>query len=319
MRLALLLALAAFVSSPCAAAPAREAWIGTWGASPTPVNLVATARARVSARFSNQTLRQVVRVSAGGSKVRVRFSNEYGAAPLRIGAARLALAGEGGAVLPGSDHVLTFGGSPEAVIPPGAPLVSDPVDMKVAALSSLAISLYLPSETGPCTCHPVGVQTGYASNPGDFTASAAFPPKESFLYRAFLSGVEVTPERAGTTVVVLGDSISDGTASTPDRNQRWPDRLSERLNARDGDRHPWGVVNQGISGNRVLAPGAGESALARFDRDVLSAPGLGYVVVMLGINDLGLGLGPNAQPVKLTPAEVIAGYRQMIARAHARD
>ncbi len=318
-RLAFLGALAALVCAfqAGAAAPAREVWIGAWGASPTPVNLVATARNRVSASFNNQTLRQVVRLSAGGTKVRIRLSNEYGAAPLRIGAAHVALAGEGGAVQPGSDHVLTFGGDPAAVIPPGAPLLSDPVDMKLAALSSLAVSLYLPGETGPCTCHPVGVQTGYASGPGDFTAAPAFPANQTFLYRAYLSGVEVVPERPGGAVVVLGDSISDGTASTPDSNQRWPDRLAERLAARDGGRRAWGVIDEGISGNRLLAPGAGESALARFDRDVLGAAGARYLVVFLGVNDLGLGLGPNAPPVKLTPAELIAGYRQLIARAHA--
>jgi lysophospholipase L1-like esterase len=274
-----------------------------------------------SPAFAGQTVRQVVRLSAGGSQVRIRLTNEFGSAPLHIGGAHLAMAAAGGAIQPGSDHVLTFGGSPEAVIPPGAPLLSDPVDWSLPPLASLAVSLYLPDDTGPCTCHQVGAQTGFISGPGDFTAAVQFPTASTFLYRTFLSGVEVRAEHAGGSIVILGDSISDGAVSTPDLNHRWPDRLAERLAARDGAGRAWGVANQGISGNRLLLDGAGPGALARFDRDVLGVAGARYVVVFLGVNDLGVGYGPATpqRPAPLHPPTaqaMIAAYRQLIARAH---
>jgi lysophospholipase L1-like esterase len=298
-----------------AAPPARQAWIAVWAASPVTPTLAATPRAPATARFNGQTLRQVVRVSGGG---RHRVSNEYGTAPLAIGAAHIAAAGEGGAIRPGTDHVLIFSEHPATVIPPGAAVLSDPVDMDVVALSSLAVSLYLPGETGPCTCHPVGSATGYASGPGDFTAAAAFPTQSTFIYRASLSEVEVRTALPASGIVVLGDSLSDGTASTTDANRRWPDRLAERLNARDGGKHGWGVANEGINGNRLLLDGTGQSALARFDRDVLSAPGVRYVVVLLGVNDIGQAFGPTAAPGSpLLPEDLISGYRQIIARAHS--
>jgi lysophospholipase L1-like esterase len=309
-------------ASPLPAGAAASGWIGTWGAAPTPPILSATVRSRISASFDNQTLRQVVRISAGGSWLRIRLSNEYGRAPLRIGAARIALAGPNGSTV-GESRVVTFGGSPTAVIPPGAPLLSDPVEMKTAALSSLAVSLYLPEPTGPCTCHPIGAQTGFLSGPGDFTAAAEFPAEQRFVYRAFLSGVEAAPDRPASEIVVFGDSISDGTVSTPDLNQRWPDRLAERLQKRDGSRRAWGVVNAAISGNQVLGNGSSTNGLARFDRDVLSVPGARYVVVFLGVNDLGVNLGPSAPGApprpgpRLTADDLIAGHRQLIERAHA--
>jgi lysophospholipase L1-like esterase len=299
------------------AAAAPPAWVQTWGASPLQPTLVAGPFAPVSPSFADATLRQVVRVSAGGGKVRIRISNEYGSTPLHIGAAHVALsAGPGGATVPGSDHVLTFSGQPGAVVPPGAPLLSDPVDMAVAPLTSLAVSLYLPTETGPCTCHQVGAATSYIGA-GDLTAATAFKADKTFVYRAFLMGVDVQGP-VQRSVVMLGDSLTDGAVSTPDANARWPDRLAERLHG------SWGIVNEGISGNRLLADGAGVSALARFDRDVLSASGVKAVVIMLATNDLGIGYGPvnpNRAPPAPAPAptaqDLMAGYRQLIDRAHA--
>jgi lysophospholipase L1-like esterase len=181
------------------------------------------------------------------------------------------------------------------------------------------VDIYVASDSGPCTCHQVAVQTGYLSKRGDFGGAASFPTASTFLNRAFLTGVEArAPAKA---IVAFGDSLTDGAVSTPDANHRWPDRLAERLNAQAPGR--WGVVNEGISGNRLLAGGAGEAALARFDRDVLSVPGVGYVIVLLGTNDLGVGYGParqGAAPAANPPTyeELLAGYRQLIARAHAR-
>jgi lysophospholipase L1-like esterase len=280
-----------------------------------------------TATFSNQTVRQIVRISAGGDRIRIRFTNEYGSRPLLIGAARLAVADPTGAVQENRARPVLFAGKPSASLPAGAPLVSDPVDLPAKALSTLSISLYLPEDTGPCTCHPVGMQTGYLSAAGDFT-DAAFTPTQTVQTRSFISGVEVETSLPAKAVIAFGDSITDGMGSTPDANRRWPDLLAERLVARDR-RKSWGVVNMGISGNRVLNDGAGQSALARFDRDVLSVPGAAYVIIFEGVNDLGISfgnfVGPFAErfkslaPVrKATAVEMIAGYRQLIERAHSK-
>jgi lysophospholipase L1-like esterase len=300
-----------------------EAWIGSWGASPLPPQ-EARGPFPATPRFADQTLRQVVRLSSGGERLRLRLTNEYGEEPLEIGAARVALVAADGTLRPGSEHVVTFGGERSALIPAGAPLLSDPIELAVGDLESLSISLYFPADTGPCTCHATGMQDTYVSEPGDFTAGT-FAPAETFEMRAFISGIEVWTDAAGV-IVALGDSITDGVGSTPNRNRRWPDYLAARL-ARRGDAH-FGVVNQGISGNRVLSDGAGESALARFDRDVLSVPGATHVIVFEGINDIGIAHGRPEGPfgallsamprsVAVTADALIAGYRQLIARAHA--
>lgn len=310
--------LIGLVALACMGAAPTSGWIGTWGAAPVTPYPAATPWASATAGFKGQTLRQVVRVSAGGRQVRIRVSNEYGTVPLVIGSAHIAAPGEGGAIQPGTDHVLIFSAHPATAIPPGAAVLSDPVDMDVAPLSSLAVSLYLPGDTGPCTCHPVGLQTGYASVEGDFTKAAAFPVKSTFVFRAFLTEVEVRGAPTASSIVVLGDSLSDGTASTPDANHRWPDRLAERLNTRDAHAHAWGVVDAGVSGNRLLTDGVGQSALARFDRDVLSVPGARYLVVLIGVNDLGVAFGPAARAgAPLATEDMISGYRQLIARARA--
>ncbi len=199
--------------------------------------------------------------------------------------------------------------------------------LRAPALSRLSISLYLPDATGPCTCHGAGLETAYVSGKGDFIAARSFPTASKLTVRAFLSGVEVRPAAPGKAVVVLGDSISDGVGSTMDADRRWPDLLAERLIAR-GRGHAWGVVDEGISGNRLLHDGAGVSALARFDRDVLSQPGAAYLVLFEGINDIGLShlaamTGPMAEAMHrmagppVGAADLIAADKQLIARAHA--
>ena len=322
------LILTALLALPLAATAQTATWVGSWGASPLPP-AAATQRFPATPGFSNQTIRQIVRLSAGGDRVRLRLTNEYGAQPLRIGAARVGLADGTGALVKGSEHAVTFAGKGSATIPAGAPLVSDPIDLRVADLASLSVSLYFPDDTGQCTCHQVGLQEAYVSAAGDFT-TGVFAPAQTLQARAFLSGVEVQSAHA-KAIVVLGDSISDGVGSTTGTNRRWPDLLAERLNARSGTH--WGIVNHGISGNRVLADGAGPSALARLDRDVLSVPGAAYVIVFEGVNDLGRALGPplpgfgaapaaNGRPAPLVDPVfgsdlLIDGYRQVIARAHA--
>ncbi len=301
-------------------------WIATWGAAPLPPT-PALGPFPATPSFHDQTVRQVVRVSAGGERVRIRFTNEYGTKPLLIGAAHVMLADTAGVPQAGSDKEILFAGKPSALIPAGAPLLSDPVELPVKALSSLSISLYLPEDTGPCTCHSTGMQTTYVSDRGDFT-KRSFEPKEKIQSRAFLSGVEVETARSAKTVVAFGDSITDGLGSTVDADRRWPDLLAARLAARGGP-VAWGMVNMGISGNRILDDNAAQNALARFDRDVLSVPGAAYVIIFEGVNDLGLSFGDFSGPLaasfknmapahKATAEALIAGYRQLIARAHSK-
>ncbi len=299
-------------------------WVGTWGAAPEPPSPGFGPLAGTPS-FSNQTIREVVRISAGGNRVRIRFTNEYGTKPLRIGAASIALADATGAVEAGTARPVLFGGRAGALIPAGAPFVSDAIDLPVKPFASVSISIYLPEATGPCTCHGVGLQTAYVSASGNFV-DKPFVPVRTMQDRAFISRIDVESRGPAKAIVVVGDSISDGVGSTPNADRRWPDLLAERLARRDG-LHEWGVVNMGISGNRVLDDGAGQSALTRFDRDALSVPGVAYVIVFEGVNDLGISYGHMGGPMaayferlmpasKATAQALIEGYRQLIERAH---
>lgn len=315
MRLLAIVCALALTASHVEAAGAR--WVGSWGASPAPpMATPAGGRFPGTPSFNNQTVVQVLRMSAGGPRLRLRLTNEYGAHALQVGAARVALVGPDGAVVAGSDRPVTFSRAPNATVPAGAPLISDPVALPTKPMARLRVSLFLPGDTGGCTCHITGLELVQVAA-GDATQSASLPvPTDQAQYRAFLSGVEVeTTAAPGPVVVAFGDSITDGYQSTVGANRRWPDRLEERLAARDPARAV-AVVNSGISGNRVLSDGAlvlfGQSALTRFDRDVLSVPGATHVVVLEGVNDLGASrtAPPSAEAL-------IAGYRQLIARAHA--
>jgi lysophospholipase L1-like esterase len=306
-----------------ASAPAMAAtWITSWAAAPLPPSPAAGPFSATPA-FSNQTIRQTLRLSAGGSRLRLRLSNEYGTKPLTIGAAVVTLANADGSPKTGAMRVITFGGASSAVIAAGAPLLSDPIDLPTGPLATIQVNLYLPEDTGPCTCHATGMQDAQVSGAGDFTRSD-FTPAQTIQSRAFLSGVEVEARRGGT-IVMLGDSITDGMGSTLNANRRWPDQLAARLNRGGAS---WGVANLGISGNRVLEDGAGVSALARFDRDVLAVSGATHVVIFEGVNDLGISFGRAEGPMaermralmprnKATAERIIAGYQQLIARGHA--
>ncbi len=268
------------------------------------------------ATVTNQTIRQIVHTSIGGSRVRVVLSNAFGTAPLEIGAADIALRAEGPATVAASVTPLTFSGNAKASILPGATLVSDAVDLKLAPLSDLAIDLYVPGDLGvgpsPVTTHNGASQTNYLSESGDHTGDPAFKAAGQAGAWFLLARVEVAAPADTRAVVTFGDSITDGARSTADTNNRWPDQLARRLAAQRGTRVA--VLNAGISGNRVLGDGAGISALARFDKDVLMQTGATHVVVMEGINDIGVARS-NATP---SAADLIAGHKQLIARAHAR-
>ncbi len=314
---------AALLAAGLAIGPARAQradageWIATWAASPQPVwGADFFAPVNIPRALRNQTVRQVARVSLGGSRLRVLFSNEYGQQPLVIGAAHVALAGTGAAIVPGSDRALTFAGHPSVTVPPGAPMLSDPVDLPVAPLGSLAVSLFLPEITPTTTWHNDARQTAYISGEGDVAGETDFAPAQTIQSRLFLSEVMVAAPPAARAVVAFGNSITDGDGSTPDANHRWPDVLAERLHQAGA---PVAVVDEGISGARVLRDRMGDNALARLDRDVLSQPRADTVVLMMGINDVGWPdtlLVPKGEPAP-TADDVIAGDEQLIARAHA--
>ncbi len=266
--------------------------------------------------ISNQTVRQIVRVSVGGDRVRVVLSNAFGTAPVEIGAAHVALRDHDALVKASSVKPLTFGGSTTGRIVPGATIVSDAVSLTVPAVSDLVVDLFLPGELGtgpsPVTTHNGASQTNYLSAAGNHSGEAAMTVERTAGAWFLLARVEVASDQGSGAVVTFGDSITDGARSTSDLNSRWPDHLARRLAARKGK--PIGVLNAGISGNQVLGDGAGVSALARFDRDVLMQTGVTHVIIMEGINDIGLA---RANPAP-SADDLIAGHKQLIARAHAR-
>jgi peptidoglycan/xylan/chitin deacetylase (PgdA/CDA1 family) len=300
-----------------AAASPSSSWIGSWASAqevPEPNNALSDAD------LTDATLRQVVRLSAGGERLRVRLSNAFGGAPLRITAAHVArpVAPGRAAVEPGSDRVLTFGGSAEATIPAGAEIWSDPVDVRAAPGSALAVSLYLPVAPPRQTSHPGARATSFLVH-GDRTAAADLPDAKSVEHWFFLSGVDVLAAPGVGAVVALGDSITDGHGATVDGDNRWPDVLAARLRDAAGGAGT-GVLNVGIGGNRVLQDGLGPDALARFDRDVLAQSGVRAVIVFEGVNDLGVltrdGPAPGARHAQMV-RDLELAYAQMIEAAHA--
>ncbi len=318
--IALWAALAVALQAPISSVRAADGddWIGTWTASPQPVwDADFLAPVKVPRNLWNQTIRQIASVSIGGQRVRVVISNEYGTMPLKIGAAQVALADKGSAIVEGSGKPLTFGGQTSVVIPPGAPVVSDPVNLSVAPLGSVAVSLFLPDVTPVATFHWDARQTTYIVA-GNKVGASDFKADSTVTSRIFLSEILVDRPANARAVVTFGDSITDGDSSTVDANHRWPDVLARRLVAAGGP--PVAVQNQGISGAKVLNDRMGVNALARFDRDVLNHPHADTVILMMGINDIGWPdsiLAPNDKAPSVD--DIIAGYQQLIARAHMHN
>jgi len=266
----------------------------------------------IPAKFDDQTVRMIARAGIGGRRVRIELSNMIGAEPLELGAAHIAIHKGDGAIVTGTDRALTFSGRKSIIIPPGALAVSDPVDLTFAALTDLAVSLYLPHDTGAPTNHPLGLHKTYISH-GDVTASTALPEPETIFSYVWLSGIDVVAPDNASAIVALGDSITDGYATTRDAEQAWPALLASRLAS---SKIPVSVINTGISGNQVLRDGTGASALARLDRDVLARPGVKWVILLEGINDINIR-GRADGPAALTADELIWGFRQIIDRCHA--
>jgi lysophospholipase L1-like esterase len=296
-------------------------WVASWAASPQ----AAIPGTPDAAGFNNQTIRNIVFSSVGGDVVRVRFTNTFGdpTAPrplLQIGAASIAVAGTGASTV-GPNVPLTFGGQSSVEIPAGGEALSDPVRLRVPSLHDLAVSVYLPTATGTPTEHSLGRQDTYVAS-GDHTAdsgASAYSIHNQSWY--FIDSVDVIsqPDVRGT-LVTFGDSITDGFNSTVDANLRWPNDLARRLDSR---RDTLAVADEGISGDRVLTSDecCGQNALARFDRDVVGRAGAKEVILLMGINDIGFSVTPpnpvtNPLP-DVSAAEIIAGYQQIIAQAHA--
>ena len=313
--LSLMLATVAPARSPVAA---TDHWVASWGAAqqiPEPQNALPPAQA------GNVTLRQIVHLSLGGERVRVRLSNAFGTQPLVIGAAHVARAAKPGtsAIVPGSDTALTFGGRTAVTIPAGAAYVSDPVALDAPNGADLAISLYLPEAAARQTGHPGSRSTSFVvadNHVGDASLAGAAPIEHWYQ----ISDVEVAATADARAIVAIGDSITDGHASTTDGNTRWPDLLAARLRADPATRDV-AVVNTGIGGNRVLLDGLGPNLMARFERDALDRDGVAGIIVLEGVNDIGMLTREHpATEAELTAhrERIIDGLRRLIERAHAR-
>jgi lysophospholipase L1-like esterase len=295
------------------AASAQTKWVGTWASSqqtPEPANALPPES------LNDATQRQVVHLSVGGPMVRVRISNAFGTSPLHITSIHVARPLEGAKIDPPTDRALSFSGSPDVLLPAGAEYISDPLPFPVAAMSDLAITLHLEIAPAQQTGHPGSRATSYLAH-GNLTGAADLPAATKIDHWYFVSGVDVA--EAGAAVVTLGDSITDGHASTTNGNDRWPDDLSRRLQASPATRG-LGVPNDGSGGNRLLLDGLGPNAMARLDRDVLAQTGAQYLIVLEGVNDLGTltrdgAVSPGEHAVEVH--RILAAYEQMITRAHS--
>lgn len=275
----------------------------------------------------DKTIRVVTRPTIGGQRLRVRLSNEFGTAPLTIAAARIALTDRDSKIQPSTDHVLTFGGSPKIIIPAGAPAFSDPVEIAVKPFAEVSISLYLPGTVATASSHLQSIHDSYFAGPGDMTSMQNLPNPETKKPVYLVSGIDIWAPSSTSTTVAFGDSITEGAGRISGQYIDYPDQLAKRL-AEQGAT-TIAVVNQGIGGNRILHDVTGPSALARFDRDVLSLPGTSNLIVLLGINDIGFARvrmpgakgaeakeGPFAAQA-VSADEMIVGLQQIIGRARA--
>ena len=324
IALLMLLAVALGICQPAVASdapPKATAWVGTWTAAPQqpiPGTLL---------KAENQTVRLIVRTSAGGAKVRVKISNLFADHPLVVGSARIARRTAGAEIDAATDRPLTFAGRTSVTIAAHSVSTSDPVDLTVPALCDLAISLFFPNATQATTTHVLALQTSYISPAtGDFTASAKFAGAATMQSWPFLSAVDVEVAPPASAIVAFGDSLIDGDGSSADQNARWPDVLARRLQEADLN---IGVLSQGLIGNRLLRDSPeqskrdfgsafGEAGSKRFERDALTKQGVAYAIIRIGTNDIAFP-GPFASASEaVTAQQLIAGYRQLAAQARER-
>lgn len=296
----------------------QQVWVGTWAASQ---QIPEAQNALPADALQDVTVREIFHLSLGGKTLRVRLSNVFGTEPLHFGGVHMARAVSPGSsvLVPGSDTAVTFSGAPEVTVPAGAEYLSDPIEFPVAALSNVAVSFYLPEAPAGQTSHPGSRQTSYLVHGNRISAADLMPEARQIDHWYEISGIDAVGPPGAAAVVALGDSITDGHATTTNGNNRWTDVLAQRLQANAATRAV-GVLNEGIGGNHVLTDGLGPNALARFDRDVLGEAGARWLVVLEGINDLGRLSRDGSVPEEAHRAlvhQIVAAYEQMVARAHA--
>ncbi|MFC4314417.1 SGNH/GDSL hydrolase family protein [Steroidobacter flavus] len=311
--IASLTAAKAQVAEPATADFNGPRWVATWGVPPMANGSAFGAGSR---SFDNQTLRQIIPITVGGSRVRIKLSNEYGVGALIVGAAHVAVQSTGASTVPGTDRALTFRGQESVVIPEGATVFSDAVNFSVSSNARLAISLYFPQNTGFVTYHENGTQTAYTSTPGNFSDAVDLPVQnDTSLSKYVLTFVEVLSSRRVDGLAIFGDSVSEGSTTTVNANRRASDVLSRWFNLPFGPGR-LAVLNQSTGCGRLLSDTCGPSGVSRFDREVLNATGVNQVLIELGLVDIILPtvLGDATQIV--TADQIIAGLRQLIRRAH---
>jgi lysophospholipase L1-like esterase len=311
---------------------AHENWVSTWSTSqdmapsvmerpvlppgmklPDFSKMPKRPSPNIPTNVENQTLRMIVHTSIGGRKVRIELANAFGRDVVSIGSAHVAVRTTGSSIESRTDHPVTFGGAASIDLRPGVILVSDPIDLDVAPTSDLAVSLFVVKAPGTPTNHTLGLHTSYIAS-GDKTSAATLTDATMTTAYMWLRSIDVAAPPSDFAIVCFGDSITDGFTTTVDKDQAWPTLLANRLHA-DKGAPAISVLNEGISGNQVLRDGAGVSGLARFDRDVLTHPGVRWVILLEGINDINIH-GQIVGPGAMSPEDLIAGYRQLIARAH---
>lgn len=252
--------------------------------------------------------------SIGGKRIRVRLSNAFGTGPLTLSSVHFAMSAGAGAIKPATDRELTFNGRPQVTIPPGALMISDPIDFDLPPMADVVISIHVQDAPTTITSHPGSRTTTYLVNGNSVSAPVLSNPVKIERWY-FIDGMDVASAGSAGSLVLLGDSITDGHGSTTDGNDRWPDDLSRRL---QGQMLSIGILNQGIGGNRLLRDGIGPNALARFDRDVIAQTGVRWVIVLEGVNDLGTRLQARTRNASWATADdIIQAYAQMVARAHS--
>ena len=306
-----------FIGAPSHAQLKPQVWVASWGASqqiPEPQNAVATDDLR------DATVRQVFHLSLGGPALRVHLSNAFGTEALHFTSVHIArpVSPSSSAIDPATDRALTFAGSSDVTVPPGTEFISDPLDYPVAALSNLAVTFHLDSPPATQTGHPGSRATSYLVH-GEFVRAPNLLDAKNVDHWYQVSGIDVLAPAGGASIVVLGDSITDGHGATTNGNDRWTDILAQRLQA-SANKRSIGVSNQGIGGNHLLTDGLGPNALARFDRDVLAPAGVRWVIVFEGVNDLGSltrdgEVTPEQHSVRVK--HIISAYEQIVQRAHA--
>lgn len=304
---------------PAAAKPKPPKWVGTWAASPCAPSFPTATPPPI--RFSNQTLRERVHTTIGGEEIRLTLTNLFGHEPLTLGSIHVALSPQPGEIAPATDHLVTFHGQPSVIVPQGGVVFSDPIPLHLAPASDLSISLYLPHTVTEATTHYTALSSTFIAD-GDQTTAPTLSTADRSSSWFFLSGVAVAASPSASAIVTLGSSTTDGDHSTSGKNLRWPDDLFRRLLAAQ-PKSQQSVLNEGLSGNRILHNGVnrfaarfGESATVRFDRDVLAQPGVKFLILFEGGNDITHPGGTAPASETVTPAQLIDGLRQLALRAH---